>query len=492
MTIPFSKIPANWRLPLFYVEFDNSQANTATFQQRTLLIGQKITAGNAVADVPVICSGVADAKTKCGVGSMLASMMDYYRKNDPVGEVWILPLADAGGGVKATGTITFTAAATAAGALSLYIAGMIVTMAVTSSQTTNNLATALAAAINAITDLPVTAGVSTNVVTLTAVNAGLEGNDIDIRFNYRGVASGEALPTGLAATIVAMASGATNPTLTTALANCVDRPFDFIVLPYTDTTSLDALKTFLDDITGRWSFNRQVYGHDLTALRGTLGALTSAGAARNNPHESIVGFYDSPTPNWGWAAALYGAAAVALKADPGRPCQTLAVVGVLAPPPASRFASVDREALVYSGISTFTVDDDGTIRIEQLITTYQKNAFNQPDNSYLEIETLFQLMFLMRDLAIYITSKYPRVKLADNGNRLAPGSGTVTPAMLKQDMVGHYRALCFQGFAQNPDAFAQTVVLEKDPSNPNRVNFLWTGNLMDQLRIFATLAQFRL
>ena len=30
----------------------------------------------------------------------------------------------------------------------------------------------------------------------------------------------------------AMASGATNPTLTTALANCGDQPFDFIVCPY--------------------------------------------------------------------------------------------------------------------------------------------------------------------------------------------------------------------------------------------------------------------
>jgi phage tail sheath gpL-like len=42
MTVPFSRVPSNLRTPLFYVEFDNSMANTATATQRTLLIGQML------------------------------------------------------------------------------------------------------------------------------------------------------------------------------------------------------------------------------------------------------------------------------------------------------------------------------------------------------------------------------------------------------------------------------------------------------------------
>lgn len=40
MTVSFSNIPSNLRVPLFYVEIDNSMANSATETQRTLLIGQ--------------------------------------------------------------------------------------------------------------------------------------------------------------------------------------------------------------------------------------------------------------------------------------------------------------------------------------------------------------------------------------------------------------------------------------------------------------------
>lgn len=490
-TLPFNKIPSNWRLPLFFVEFDNTQANTATGQQRTLLIGQVTASGSAPVNVPVICTGVSDAKTKAGPGSMLAEMMWAYRQNDAVGEVWLLPLADDGAAVKASGTVTFTAAATANGTLYLYIAGQRVVVAVTSAMNVTQIATAVVTAITAAIDLPVTAANVAGVVTITAKNGGLDGNDIDIRFNYLGVANGEVLPTGLAATIVPMANGATNPSLTTALANCVDTPFDFICNPYNDATSLTSLKGFLDDITGRWSFNRQVYGHQLFAYRGTLSAVTTFGAGRNYQHESVIGFFDSPSPIWKWAAACYGAAAVALKADPGRPMQTLVVNGILPPPPASRFASTDREALVYSGVSTFTVADDGTIALEKVITTYQTNSFGQPDNSYLGIEVLFQLMFLMRDLSAYVTSKYPRVKLARAGTRLAPGTGVVTPDVINEDLIGHYRELERLGRAQNSDLFAQLAICEQDPNNPNRLNYLWPGTLMDQLNVFATLAQFR-
>lgn len=39
----FKDIPNNLRTPLFFAEFDNSQANTATATQRTLIIGQMLT-----------------------------------------------------------------------------------------------------------------------------------------------------------------------------------------------------------------------------------------------------------------------------------------------------------------------------------------------------------------------------------------------------------------------------------------------------------------
>jgi phage tail sheath gpL-like len=492
MTIPFKQIPQNIRTPLFFAEIDNSHANTAVANQRALLIGPMTAAGVATPNVPLISAGTGDANLQAGSNSVLALMTAAYRQNDQFGELWYLPLQDAAGAAAATGTIAFTSAPTANGTISLYIAGQLVTVAVTSGMTTAQVATAVAAAINLIPAMPVTASVTTSTVTLTADNKGLVGNDIDIRFNYQGAQAGEVLPTGLAATITAMTGGATNPTLTTALGNLLDMPFDFIACAFTDVTSLDALKAFLNDQTGRWSWQQQVFGHVFCAYRSTWGGLTTFGTARNNQHESVMGFNDSPSPSWQWAAALAAVTAVSVRADPGIPMQTVALAGVLAPPLQSRFNLSQRNTLLYDGISTFTVASDGTVAIENLITTYQLNAFGQPDNSYLEIETMFLLAYVLRRLRTMVTTKYARVKLAANGTRFAPGSGIVTPNIIKADQIAEYRAMEYEGYVQGSDIFAQAIVVEQNASNPNRVDVLWPGTLINQLRIFALLAQFRL
>ena len=188
--------------------------------------------------------------TRAAPGSMLALMTAAYRKADAFGEVWYLPLADAAAAVAAAGSVALSGAPTAAGVISLYVAGTVVSVPVGITDTPTTLALALAAAITANPDLPVTAIVDLTTATkvdITAKNKGLGGNDIDLRLNYGGSAAGEATPAGLTVTIVAMASGATNPTLTTALSNLADEPFDFIVCPYTDSTSLDALKAAMND-----------------------------------------------------------------------------------------------------------------------------------------------------------------------------------------------------------------------------------------------------
>lgn len=492
MTVPFSNIPMNLRVPLFYAEVDNSQANSGAQTQRTLIIGQVLASGSAVVGLPVLGQGVTDAQAKGGQGSMLALMTAAYVAADQFGEVWFLPLADAEGAVAAKGSVLIAGAPTTTGVVSLYIAGQLISLTVATGETPADIATALAKLINASGNLPVTAVATAAMVALTAKNKGIAGNEIDLRLNYRGTPSGEAVPAGLQLTLTALAGGATNPVLDTALASLGDEPFDFIVCPYTDTASLDALKALLNDKTGRWSYASQVYGHVFAAQRGTLATLATAGNARNNQHESVMGFYDSPSPAWIWAADVAGTAAVALRADPGRPLQTLALNTVLAPPSPSQFILGERNTLLWDGISTFMVGSDGTVAIENLITTYQKNSFGVADDSYLQVETLFLLMYVLRAQRALVTSKYSRVKLAANGTRFAPGSAVVTPIVIRSDLIAQYREMEYNGYVQDADGFAKALIVERNNANPNRVDVLWPGTLINQLRIFALLAQFRL
>ncbi|AHE69776.1 tail sheath protein [Enterobacter ludwigii] len=490
------EIDSNILTPLFWATIDNSQANSAQAVQRTLLIGQMLSAGSAAASIAVPCGSAQMAIELAGAGSMLAEMARVYMDNDTAGDVYLLPLADGANDAAATGSIAISAVPTANGVLSLYIAGTRVPVTLITTDTVEVIGTDIAAAINAMTSLPVTAesavASGTATVTLTAKNKGDIGNTIDLRLNYQGTAGGEQTPAGLGIALTAMSGGAGTPDMTDGLASLKDKAFDFIVLPYSDTTSLDTLKLFMNDNTGRWSYQKQIYGHVFATGTGTYGQLTATGEARNNQHESLMGVYDSPSPAYLWSAAYTGAVAGSLRTDPGRPVQTLPVYSVLAPPVISRFDQPERNNLLHSGIASYTVQDDGTVQIENLITTYQKNAYGAPDNSYLEVETLFTLMYVTRDLKTLITSKFGRMKLVDDGTRFRAGAPMVTPKIIKGELLSRYTQLEFDGYVQDSNAFAAGLQVTKSKVNPNRVDVLWDGILVNQLRIVALINQFRL
>jgi phage tail sheath gpL-like len=497
MAVSFNNIPAGnaVRVPLFYAEMDNSQASFFSQNLRTLLIGQKITAGTAPTGSPVLVASTSQAIALFGRGSMLARMHAIYRQSDPTGEVWCIPLADNGAGVAASGTITVTGPATAAGTINLYIAGQQVQVAVGSSDTANTIATSINTAINAALDLPVTSSVATNVVTVTCRWKGLTGNDITILDSFRGTAGSETLPTGVSLAYTGsglLTGGTTSPTIATAITAMGDDPYDFVIHPYNDSTTLDAFQTEYGDSSGRWAWSRQVYGHVYTALRGTSGTLVTAGNLRNDPHMTIAAIdVDCPNPGFEYSAAYGARNAVYISADPARPTQTGPLVGILAPRAGKKFIWTERNSLLSAGIATSMVVS-GVVQVERAITTYQKNTFGQPDISYLDSETLHTAAYVLRFLSQAITSKYARHKLANDGTRYGAGNAVVTPSVLKSEILAAYDTMVNLGIVENPDAFAKYLIVERDTLNPNRVNVLFPPDYVNGLRIFALLNQFRL
>ena len=495
MTVSFNYIPAGngVSVPLFYAEMNNSQASYLSGQpQRALLIGQKLAAGSQAVNTPIIVASVSQDISLFGQGSMLARMMANYRGIDPVGEVWCIAVADNGAGVAATGTITVTGPATAAGTINLYIAGQLVQVAVGSTDTANTVAASINTAINAAADLPATSAVASAVVTLTCKWKGATGNDIIVLDSFLGAAGQQTLPIGIALAYVAMASGASNPILSGAITAMGDDAYDFVIHPYTDTTSLTAIGTELGDVSGRWSYIRQVYGHAYSANRGILSALTTFGSALNDQHATIAAIdVDCPHPCWEYAAAYGAANAVGIKADPARPTQTLKLTGLLAPRAGKRFLYTERTSLLTYGVATSSVVN-GVLQIERAITTYQKNSYGQADVSYLDSETLHTAAFVLRALRSAITTKYPRHKLANDGTRFGAGNAIVTPKVIRSEILAQYKALEDLGLVENTDLFAQYLIVERDPTNVNRLNVLFPPDYVNQLRVFAVLNQFRL
>ncbi|WP_175701181.1 phage tail sheath subtilisin-like domain-containing protein [Burkholderia ambifaria] len=489
--ISFNNIPADLAVPLFYAEIDNSAAATGGNTLRRLIVGQAN--DDAVVDAPALTllSRTSDAIALAGEGSMLAAMSDMWRRGDPVGEVWGIAVKVAEG-VAAKSTIELVGTATQTGLLSLYVAGRRVRVTVASGAVAADVLLQLVAAVNGTANMPVRAAIAGVKLELMCKWKGDTGNDIAVEFNRGGFAANECLPAGLTATVTPMAGGAGSPELADVLAAVGDEEFEFVCQPWTDPTSLDTFAEWMNDVSGRWAWSSMLYGHVYSARRGTPGQLVAAGRVRNDQHMTINGFEpDSPRPLWEQAAAFGARQAVFISADPARPTQTGLLVGISAARPGKRFILNERQSLLMSGIAT-TNSADGSVRIERAVTTYQRNAYGQSDNSYLDSETLHTTGYVMRFLRQRITSKYGRHKLAADGTRFGPGAAIVTPKIIKAELIVAYDELERAGIVENADLFAQYLIVEINKTNPNRVDVLFPPDYINQLRILGLLNQFRL
>lgn len=515
-SIAFNTIDPNIAVPLFYAEVDNSAANLFSQEQKTLLIGQMTEEGTAELNIPVLVTRLDQAREAFGNRSQLARMYEKYRKTDAFGEVYCLPLSggitaaseddddeDGDGETNSTPVITFGSVASGtivvdgssdeAGTLFFRIAGQLVRCGVGKGDSLSAIAINLAASINANPYLPVQAYPSNNVVTLTAVHAGDAGNEIKVFHNYSGAAGGESTPSGLTVTVNQLSGGSGSPDLDDAIAAMGDEPYDFIVCPFSDTNTLSALAEIMNDTSGRWSYLKQIYGHVYAARRDTLSGLVGFGGLRNDQHATVIGMEPmNPEPAPEFAAAYAARNAVFLRVDPARPTQTGELIGILATKPESRFLMEERQVLLTNGIATATVSSGGTVMVERAITTYQRNKYGDKDVSYLDSETMFTLTTILRRLRTLITSKYGRHKLANDDTRFGAGQAIVTPAIIRGELIAEYARMERLGLVENADLFAENLIVTRNADNANRVDVLFPPDLVNQLRIFALLNQFRL
>jgi phage tail sheath gpL-like len=499
MAITFNSIPSGLRTPLFYLETDPSAAGSpAADVNPVLLAGGLLTAGSAAAGELHRVFGPSQAKALFGSGSILHEMVDAFRANDSFGELWCVGFADDGAGVASASTITFSGTATADGVYSLYIGGKLISTTVTSGDAHTAVSVAVDAEIAAeIADgaiLSMTSGEAAGVVTLTARHKGATGEEIDIRENYLGTAGGEGAVPGISTAIASSATGATNPDLSGVggLADVIaDLPFDYVGIPYADAANLNEIDDVFDGVTGRWAYDRQIYGHCFTAKRDTVANLGTLGNTRNGPHLTILGLDPTPSNPWAVTAAAVARASGSLNLDPARPLQTLALNGVLPPAAGGAFTKAERNTLLFDGVATL-VTVGSTVQIERMITTAQNDSFGNPTDAQLDLNTLATTWRFNRKLATMVATKFPRAKLGDDGQPFGAGQAIVTPSIMRGEILAEYSAMARLGWVENADAFAENLIVERDESNPNRMNAFIPPDYVNQFRIFAAVNQYRL
>lgn len=490
--ISFNQIPVNLLTPGQYVEFDNSKAISGLINmpQRILLVAPMLASGTATANVPFQLDNLNNAIARLGRGSVGAAMAASLLSVTDTIETWVLPVADSGAGVQASGTVVVAGTPSEAGTINLYVSGTRVQVAVSTTDTATTIATALAAAINANGDLPVTATSSTGTVTITGRHKGTLGNDIDLRVNYWPMS--EKTPAGITLTIAATLSGGTgDPSIATGLAAVGATQYNTVIMAYNDDANLTLMETELDT---RWGPLYQNDGHCHVGFRGTVGSINTKLSARNNPHITMWSAETGGEPGPVWEKAALGGAISAyyLAIDPARPLQTLSMPGRLPASMEKRFTRAERNNILSYGAATTIVDAGGNVVVERAVTTYVHNSGGFVDPSYRDIETMYTLSLLRYQVRARISQKFPRYKLANDGTQFAPGQAVVTPNIIRAELIALFRDWEEIGLVEDIDQFKADLLVARNGTDVNRVDVLLPPNIVNQFRVFAAQIQFRL
>lgn len=490
MTISFDNMPANIRTPFVGVEFVATRASKGPVIQQYvgLIMGQILAAGTGVADTLYRVSSVEDVVALAGRGSLAHQQAIGWFASNTATEVWLLTLDDDGGATAHTHTITFTGTSTEAGTWSGRLGGVPVNVAIPNGTAAAAAAILVEAALDLELDLPHIYSVATTIVTGLARNGGaVFASAYDVRDSYL---DGESMPAGLTVAYAETVAGATNPTLTTAIAALGDTWFNIWAHPYTDATSLTAIEAELDR---RFGPTVSVDGVAFTSAPGTFSTLTTLGETRNHKSSSI---WAQPginplTPHYEFSAETAGIIAIYGARDPARPFQTLEYKNAIAPALSDQFTPTERgitSGLLFSGMATTKVGPGGKVVIDRAITTYQTNVAGAPDTAYLDINTLLTLMYLRFSFRVRIQTRYPRHKLADTGTRFGAGQAVITPLIGKGEALGWFDDMEALGLVEGKDQFEEDLIVERNGSDVNRLDWLLSPDLMNQLVV--STAQF--
>jgi phage tail sheath gpL-like len=272
-SIVISGFTSAFKVPGIYMEtvFGAGEISNASAPLKCLVVGLKGSTGTITNDgTPKLALSKNDVDALVQVGSE-AARMAYQALRESGVQLWIACPAPAGGAVAATATITITSTPVhaATGEWRYRIGGIALSGATSTTVTQNALATAIGAAVNARTDLPVTATVSTNVVTLTAKCAGIRGNQYILMQDTTLLPStiSSAIAGGAAVTGggVVFVNGAGTEDVTTLLSTMSSTEF-----AQNDTTNLPIIETWLN--------NQSAWDVGILQL-GVVGLNTSLSAA---------------------------------------------------------------------------------------------------------------------------------------------------------------------------------------------------------------------
>lgn len=406
-----SSVPSTTRKPGFYFGYNTSGAvnSLPANDQKMLVIGQRTANGSVAANVLQTVYDSETAATYFGRGSIAHLMVKELLTANAYLQVDVITLDDATAGVMAGGSVTLAGTATAAGSVTLYVAGVAVTVALSSGDTAAVAAADLVAQVANQPDLPVTAAVDANnpaKINVTPLHKGAAGNGIAL--------SWVSQTTGITATVAQLSGGQNDPDIQPALTTVFGAGHTMIVVPYTTQTCLLTLKSHLTQVSNSIE-QRRATGY--AGWSGTIAQGITLAEAINCERISIAWHNGSACPQWQIAAGY--AATGASEDDPGRPWNTLTIAGLDITAASQWPSRTEQESALHNGLTPLEIGPDGTsVQIVRAISTYLVTANGVADDSLLDITTIRCLDYMAKAWRDRIRLRFPRAKNSERVRKL--------------------------------------------------------------------------
>ncbi|HAF6280256.1 TPA: phage tail protein, partial [Salmonella enterica] len=407
--IEIETIPGSTRKPGVYAEFNTRMATRSLpgNLQRMLIIAPMSGAGVQAKALELHDVFSDDeAAVLFGRGSLAHIMAVSALKANRYLQLQTIGLADAQAGKPATADIALTGPATQSGTLTVWVANTRIDAQVQAGDSAQAISRALLDALSRQGALPVTAQMATgdSGVTLTARHGGEWGNDIRL--------SGRTTAPGVTVTVNAMTGGENNASVRDALTAVFAAGHQVIAVPWTDETTLRALREHLA-ATGDAMEKRGAVG--VAGWAGTLATGTTL-AGRSNDGRTTVGWHPGSVCLQAEIAAGY-AAVIASEEDPARPYNGLEIVGLDVTPLTSRAGRREQENALHNGLAPLEVGPGDKVQIVRAISTYTKSANGTDDPALLDITTMRTLDYARKAWCDRIALRYPRDKATERNRR---------------------------------------------------------------------------
>lgn len=490
MNIAFTQIPSSLLVPGQYQEIDNSLAGTREEIKKILLIGSFLSTGDAKDGVIERITSVNKACEKFGYGSNLAIMCEQFLSVNKQDELYALPIKESGSGYSETYKIELTESGQTSN-IKIKVNAKEINITVEKEDTPQKIAAKISAAVNNVFNIPISAIVSSEA----------SGTGWDITFN--------ALTKGDNGVSVTIENSNDKIKITSvSKTEAVDSPindwskyikaigetrYNFFINSFND---ISTLKIFAEELESRYSAIRQIGGRMFAYLKGEIGdtsikeSIVGKSSQINSPHICFIPVLNTDELPLLFLSKIAAVAITELIKDPAANTLGIEVSSISAN---KELTFDERQSLLFGGVATYTLDNQGNVLIERLVTSYTTNSEGERDTSYLDI----QVVETVDAIRTYINSEAKRRfkgwKLSSTSENFGVGAKVMNADVWKSFLCEIYKSVFMEKkqWAQDFNSYKDSLSAQVKTGSKTWLEYTHQPVLIGQFYIGAGLNQFK-